>query len=325
MKCDLVIIFNHQYEGNIPLLESYYQGRFNHIWHLSPFSRGKEKNIISVHDGSFTFQSFVAQAWRTLRESNADYYLFVSDDLLLDPQIHQGNIREHLSLQQDGAFISQLIDLSSGEFNRGLLEVKRMRRQELHGLEYQQQLPDPGTARQLIRRHVPLRSERIRSYHPYGARYTRPLLENLGRNWQKFKDNTWHRKEQVRHFLRPVTMPYPVIGGNADIFAVPASRMDEFAHLCGVFAAMRVFVELAIPTALAMSCEHISTEKTTRRKGLNYAAIWKESEILKRRAVLDAVESATGCQLDLLQDHWPASYLYLHPLKLSNWRLHPMP
>jgi len=320
MKCDLVNIFNHQYEKNIPLLDWYYGDRFNRIWHLSPFSRSVEKNIIPVYDGSFTFQSFVAQAWRTLRESNADYYLFASDDLLIDPDIHQGNIEEHFSLARNGAFISQLHDLSTGEFSRGVIEVKKMRRQNLSGLEHHQHLPDSDKARRMIQRYGLLQSEKIHRYHPFDARYQKPYLGNISCNWRKFKTNVWHRREQFRHFLNPVTMPYPVVGGNSDIFIVPRERMDEFARLCGIFAAMRIFVELAIPTALVMSCEEITTEKTTVRKGVNYVAVWRETETIERGAILKAVENSCSFQLETLKSNWPSDYLYLHPLKLSKWK-----
>ena len=40
----LIIVFNHRYDKNIPLLESIYEGRFSSIYHLVPFYDGdKEK------------------------------------------------------------------------------------------------------------------------------------------------------------------------------------------------------------------------------------------------------------------------------------------
>lgn len=320
MKCDLVAVFNHKYEKNVEIIENYYKGRFNRIWHLMPFSGYDRPGVIPVYDGSFNFQSFVAQAWKTLRKSDADYFLFISDDLILDPIINQSNIEQVLALGGGGAFVSQIIDLATGMHGRGVMEMKKFNKIVHHGLEIGNEIPDRKTAENLIARHLTLRSHVLSKYVPYQARVIHPVLPNLKNNWGHLKANIWHFREQLRHRINPVKMDYPFVGGNADIFAVPADRMESFAHLCGVFAAMRVFVEIAIPTALAMCCDRLSTEKGTPRAGVNYVSVWIESEVTRQRQILNRVEQECGSTLSILAAQWPKEYMYLHPLKLSKWK-----
>jgi hypothetical protein len=319
MKCDLINIFNHQYEANISLLEHYYKGRFNRIWHLSPFSQSTLAHIIPVYDGSFTFQNFVANAWRTLASSEADYFAFVSDDLLLDPLINQSNIKEHFNLVDNGAFISVLHDLTQAQYGRGVIEVKRMQKQSHHGLEYESHIPTIEEARQLISRHVPVNNDTLWNYPPYNVTYQKPYLKHIRTNWKSFKAFLWHQRERIKHLVKPAVMPYPVIGGNADIFVIHRHDMPAFAHLCGVFSAMRLFVELAIPTAMAISCQKISTEHDTRRRGINYVKVWQQQEIKQAFELIREIENNAECNIDNLSRSWPSQYLYLHPIKLSKW------
>ncbi|MEO8613576.1 MAG: hypothetical protein ABI600_00420 [Luteolibacter sp.] len=319
MKCDLVAVFNHKYEKNIGIIESYYGGRFNNIWHLMPFAGYGKPGVIPVYDGSFTFQSFVAQAWKTLRESDADYFLFISDDLILDPTINQSNLEQVLALEGGGAFVPQLIDLSTGTYGRGVIEMKKLEKIVHHGLEIGSELPEREAAKNLISRHITLKSDVLRRYVPYQARVIHPVLSNLKGNWGHLKANIWHHREQLRHRLKPVKMSYPFVGGNSDIFAVPADRMEAFVHLCGIFSSMRVFVELAIPTALAMCCERLVTEQDTPRSGINYVSKWIESEVTRKRLLLRQIQQTTNSSLSNLAAQWPQEYMYLHPLKLSKW------
>ncbi len=55
-KIALVIIYNHQYNKNIDILERIYKGRFSHIYHLIPFYQGDKENVIPVYDASLYFQ-----------------------------------------------------------------------------------------------------------------------------------------------------------------------------------------------------------------------------------------------------------------------------
>ena len=106
-----------------------------------------------------------------------------------------------------------------------------------------------------------------------------------------------------------IPLPYPMAMTYADLVIVPRESIERFAHLCGVFAAMRLWVEIAIPTALALSCDRIVQllhGNQPRRQ------IWTPTEVedLERRA-----HHQVGRAFDVLgQDN-----LYIHPVKLSRW------
>ena len=55
-------------------------------------------------------------------------------------------------------------------------------------------------------------------------------------------------------------LPYPLLYGYADFLIVNASAIEEFCYLCGVFAAMNVFVEFAAATAPALAAKAVKTD-----------------------------------------------------------------
>ncbi len=316
---DLVLVYNHKYEQNIPKLDRFYAGKFNKIWHLVPFYRGREENVIAVYGGSFVFQGFIAQAAAWLRQSDAERFLFLSDDLLLDPGINQRNLSEHLGLEPEDAFIGEINDLSTGGYMRGVNEGKTATLKH-PGLEIGRELPPPEEALRKIERHLKLESLTLRRYRPYSLGMLRPMAANIGTNWKRLKGNLWHRREQAKHWLTPKQLCYPMLGGYADIFSTPRTILDEFAHLCGVFASAQIFVELALPTALALCAKRIRTDATCRRPGFNVWFPCIGSEVERKAAELAQLEKENAYDLGKLSQNWPRQYMYLHPVKLSKWK-----
>lgn len=45
-RVGLIIIFNHKYNGNLPLLRKLYSSRFSYIRFLSPFYEGSDKDVL---------------------------------------------------------------------------------------------------------------------------------------------------------------------------------------------------------------------------------------------------------------------------------------
>ena len=129
-----------------------------------------------------------------------------------------------------------------------------------------------------------------------------------------FATSSLTRKDYLRDFVigwhRGFKLPYPLVGSYSDIFVVSAKTVSKFSHLCGVFAATRLFVELALPTAMVLSALRIVTEKDL---GLIGRALWTPNDL----KVLDQFEYKLGI---LLKD-FPKNHLYLHPVKLSKWEV----
>lgn len=109
-KPALVIIYNHQFNRNIQPIEDLYRNRFSKIFHLVPFYEGNRPNVIPVYENSFYFQGYVSQAWSELKSAGAGHYIFVGDDLILNPMINEENYRTELAVDEETSFIPMLIE-----------------------------------------------------------------------------------------------------------------------------------------------------------------------------------------------------------------------
>ena len=104
------------------------------------------------------------------------------------------------------------------------------------------------------------------------------------------------------------SLSYPIVGSYSDIFVVNSKSIKLFCHYCGVFAALKLFVEIALPTSLVLSANEIVEEKDLKLQG---KALWTK----KQHQELDKYENS----LKQLLVKFPSNYLYLHPIKLSKW------
>jgi len=104
-------------------------------------------------------------------------------------------------------------------------------------------------------------------------------------------------------------LSYPIVGSYSDICVVSSDAIKEFCHYCGVFAATRLFVEMALPTALVLSAKKIVTEKELELQGKVLCSQQDRKEL---------VDKYSNSLQKLIVD-FPTNYLYLHPVKLSQW------
>lgn len=280
----LVIIHNHPHYANIATLDRLYGSRFRHIRHLAPFFTGSASHVVPVYENSRCFQGYVSQAVSRIVDDAFDHYLFVADDLLLRPDISEDTYRERLRLGPEACFLPGFVELHRlTEYWPRATEAARWNPNVL-GAQIVGLLPDASTA---------------------AARFARfgltaePLTYFQVMNRQPATD----AERRVRYAMR-----YPLVGGYSDIFAVSRRCIRPFAHLCGLFAVGRLFVELAIPTALVLAADEIVTEQALPYQG---RALWTAED----RAILDRY----GGSLRRLLDEFPDQHLYLHPIKLSQW------
>lgn len=280
----LVIIHNHPHYANIPTLDRLYGSRFRHIRHLAPFYTGSAPHVVPVYENSRFFQGYVGQAASRIVDDAFDHYLFVADDLLLRPDVSEDTYLERLQLNPEACFLPGLAELHKLTVYWPRATEAACWIPQLLGAEIDGLLPDPSTA---------------------AARFARfgltaePLTYFQVMNKQPATD----AERRVRYAMR-----YPLVGSYSDIFVVSRKCIRLFAHLCGLFAVGRLFVELAIPTALLLAADAIVTEQSLPYQG---RALWTAED----RAILDRYEGS----LRRLLDEFPAQHLYLHPIKLSQW------
>lgn len=287
-KIALLIIYNHRFDRNIPILEKMYEGVFSHIFHIIPFYDGEKENVIPVYENSWYFSGYISQAYTHLKNKGFTHYFVVADDMLLNPEINEHNLFEKTGLKEDECFLDYLNILQ--HMNTRWHQIRAMRfKVEQGGVEIAKMLPDKEFAKQRLALYgVP---DKPIPMGPFVNRHIEDFFRYL--------------KEYRRRIPE-----YPLVGGYADIMLITAQAMDKFALYCGIFAATSLFVEIAVPTALALATEKMKLSADTNYKVSG--ALWNEQD----KAFLQKYHY----QLKELIADFPKDRLFLHPIKLSQWK-----
>lgn len=302
----LIIIYNHKYDQNIPVLEKLYSSRFKHIYHLVPFYTGEKENVIPVYENSFYFQGYVAQGLKSYYSTVYAHYIFIADDMVLNPLINENNYREQFNLTADACFLPERISLH--ECNKGkhrwerVKEALHFKHNNILGLEIQNELPDYVSAIKLFAKH----GLTVNSFQ-----YEQIATPILKPNWYEVKKLKSYYMEELRKKIYKNTafnLQYPLLGSYSDIFVVSGNVVRSFAHYCGVFATNKLFVEFAIPTAMVFSADIIIYGGQLK---LQPRPLWTKDDF----KILDQYHF----NLENLLQFFPKNLLFLHPVKLSKW------
>jgi len=301
-KVALIIIYNHQFNKNIDILEDIYKGRFSNIYHLIPFYNGDKSNVIPVYENSYYFQGYVAQAFNSFYKPEYTHYFFVADDMVINPILNENNYYTHLKLSAQTCFLPNYKSFHDSAFWVRTKEAYAYS-MNLKGLEVQGQLPEYAEA--------------LRKFHEKGLeieplKYSQiwgPISSprNLGRTL--FKDREWGRLLSSSILKVKYDLPYPLVGGYSDIFVLSSDMIKDFCHYCGITATTKLFVEIAIPTIMVLTAKEIVTEKELALQGMS---LWTEKDY----EVLEPFDN----DLNKLMCNFPQNFMYLHPIKLSKWK-----
>lgn len=313
-KVALVILFNHNYELNVVNLKKIYAGRFDHLFFIMPFYQGKEENIIPVYENSYYFQGYIAKALEQIKSGAYEHYIIIGDDLLLNPLINQDNYTDYFKVDQDTAFIPGpflLNDTTVTSPYRHLAPYWPWIKSALNfrivqpGIEVSKFLPGYEEALILLKKH----GYEFTAHMPIKMFYSNKV-------WKSMFDRFFRGKPEevltsLYYDLRNLNkkIPYPLIGSYSDIMVVPNKNINSFIKYCGIFAALHLFVEIAIPTALAFSVDKIVTEADLLYKGITY---WNQEDI---KLFGERYQNS----LTNLYNNFPGNTLYIHPIKLSSW------
>ncbi|WP_428027144.1 hypothetical protein [Arcobacter sp.] len=274
-KVALVILFNHHYPKNIEKLENIYNSRFKDIYYLVPFYKGNKKNVIAVYDNSYYFNGFIAQGYKFFQKDKYIHYLFLQDDVLLNYDINENNYMEYFNLDEKSSYMRDLGTICSLEYTTPWPFYQE-------ALEWR--IKQPGLE---IENFLPSYNDAVERFKLNGLKIT-----NL-----KNKEG-----KEVKQ--------YPFAGGLADISIVSSQDIENFVYYCGIFSATKLFVEIALPTALILSSKNI---KNNSRKGTAYV-LWNED----RNKLFEACDGKISNLKNLMAKN---NYLFTHPVKLSKWLL----
>jgi hypothetical protein len=302
MSVALIVIYNHRYDRNIPVVENIYRDRFSDIYHVVPFYDGDRPNVIPVYEHSFYFQGYIAQAARFFVKAQYDHYFFVADDMVLNPEVNEHNYRTYLRLDEQSSYISAFLTLHEVQASWPWTQRAYAYQMKKRGVE--------------VEKEIPSYDEALAKFRKFGL-----TIEPLA--FDKLYPAKWHMspggmisflknrivKYRYRFHGKKLELVYPLVGAYSDIFVVSAQAIKKFCHYCGVFAATELFVEIAIPTALVLSSEKIVLEQDVRLQGM---AMWTEEDRM--------IVAKYNNNLQALLADFPPNFLYLHPIKLSQWK-----
>ena len=294
-KICLSFVFNHQYEKNIPTLKKIYGDRFSTIRFLSPFSKSDHKEIIPIHEKSIHFQGYFSQAFDRLPK-NFDYYVFCGDDLILNPYLNEHNLIEKIG-SIDSAYIKYLNPIWEHSF-------------AWHKFEECNFFPNDESSVPCAR-FLPPRKDLLAKYNDIGFNYRNIGCHNF---WGIFE-----KKITMKRILCGIKylysskfkryVHYPLIEGYSDFIVIPQKWLKSFSFYCGVFAAMNLWVDAAVATAMVLSCKSIKMEKDHNYNGVE---LWGDDQKFH--------EEKYQLNFQKFYQSFPKDQLYLHPIKLSKWK-----
>ena len=297
----LVIIFNHRYDENIAKLKLIYEKRFSKILFLVPFYEGEVANVIPVYECSYQFPGFLIQAYQSLMEIEADYYLFIGDDLILSPSIDEYNVLESLKMKGKEAFITYIKPLNS----KRSFEWHHAKFSSLPFLnghtKWEDSIPGYGWALEKFQKFFK---------EKYAEEYRSEFFGD------RSDENNLQKENEIKNFIQrnggSLKIPYPMARGYSDIFVLKREKMFPIARLCGVFSAMNMFAEISLPTSLVLSVERKDIVLLEDTEFQRIVAWDEEREIMEKKYLY---------KLRLLYENWRVKDLFIHPVKLSKWEL----
>ena len=302
----LIVVFNHKYIKNITKLRKTYKGKFSDVFYLVPFFdnsdhikiNNKTDDIIPVYESSYNFQGYFAQAFQRIKQDKYDSFVFVADDMIINPSINENNIFDYIGIETDDSYIKQIEPFghSGGSNSNRLYSV-------LH----------PFCANS----GVTYKSEIINYEEACKKCINNSLIidKHIGFKYFRLNYKGFLKPQNFLLFIsiliknKGLRLRYPLYSGYSDFIIISKSSIESFVKNCGVFSAMNIFVETAVPTAMAISCNGIKTEKDIKLRGIEY---WGKD--------IERFEKKYEYSISKLNKSFGHNILYYHPVKLSKWK-----
>jgi hypothetical protein len=323
------VIFNHRFDSNVEKLDLIYKNRFSYIKYIMPFYDGSKENVIPVYDSSEVFQGYIAQAFSSFYNEQHTHHIFIADDLFLNSKINEDNILNILDLDTDTSYIKSILNLTEISFQewshaiKGIAAFTNTCYKNVY-CNCTKELPSYQDAIELFKRHNLVGFDLTVDNFIYkegnlSLKEKINKLFGIDKNRYRFKFDMMCNNRLFQTLYEEVkqkgkiAIPYPLAMGYSDFFVIPAKDIKRFSRLCGIFAAMRIFVEIAIPTAMVLSCKKIKYECDSLLKGI---VMWDYPE-----PGVELYNRFRGYLIDLDKEMAAASnVLYYHPIKLSKWK-----
>ncbi len=317
MTTALIIIFNHRYDANLPKLRTIYKNKFSKILFLMPYYDGPDPDVVPVYEASFYFQGFVSQAYKEIKNLNCDYYFFIGDDLILNPDLNENNIVERLNMQNKKVFTSNCTGIiRPGWASWGhWLKIFSAFQYSSSGFNFENYLPSKEEAYSKLNTFTgckipyylpkPLPLKQIFTDKKFFKISLTLVIKTLGLK------SIFLFVPFVRNKL--IKIPYPCVFGYSDYFMLRNDALKPAADIFSVFATMNLFVEIALPTGIALTFDKTEVSKISDTE-YKEGALWSVNEIKN-------LAEENNYSIKQLFANWQKEKLYYHPVKLSKWSI----
>lgn len=300
-KIALLVVYNHRYDKNIERIEQLYQGKFSHIYHLMPFYDGDKENVIPVYASSYYFQSYIAQAYQHLKKDGYTHYFAVADDMIINPAITEMNLFSFTGIHEDQCFITNLRNvLNKKDFWNYMFEAYQYNPFP-KGIEIRNILPPYNVAKETLEKQGFTLGD-TNAFTMVKSVFFFAKRKRLRIMWKA-----------IKAVFKSKKIKYPLIAGWSDIVLITDSVMPQFCTYCGAFGATNLFVEMGLPTALALCTDQITTGN---QLSLNYIRLIYQLPKNEQQSFYDKY----NYNLSKLIEEYPKDYFFIHPIKLSQWK-----
>lgn len=313
MTTALIIIFNHRYDANLPKLRTIYKNKFSKILFLMPYYDGTDSDVVPVYESSFYFQGFVSQAYKEIKKLNCDYYFFIGDDLILNPELNENNIVEKLNMENKKVFINNVMTMKPGWANWHWITI--FSAFNYNGFHFNNYLPTREEAYKKLNtftnRNLPVYAEKplplkeIFTNREHFNRRLNVLIKTVGIK------SIFLFVPFIRNKL--IKIPYPCLGGYSDYFMIRNDALKPASDMFSVFATMNLFVEIALPTAIALTFDRTEVNLLNDTK-------YKDGAVWSIKGINDLAEK-NSYSIKQLFENWEQEKLFYHPVKLSKWTI----
>ena len=290
------VLFNHRYDQNIPILKKLYSNRFTTLRFLIPFIEwSHDSDIIPIIETSVHFQGYFTQAFKHLPD-DSDYYIFCADDLIINPAPNENNIIDSLNCR-DAGYIKYLNPISEHSFAWHKFDECVKFPPDDCVVPYTSLLPSYNEIISAFTRHN-IRHRRLGLHNFLG-------VHNKGITCERIKAGlSYLFRNGLNRYIS-----FPLVEGFSDLIVIPGHAWRKFAYFCGIFAALNLWVDTAIATAMVLSHDVIRTENDHQFKGIE---VWGHNQQLP--------EKKHDLNLENLLSQFPYDQLHIHPIKLSRWK-----
>ena len=317
-KTALVVIYNHHFPVNVDKIEKIYGERFDKIFHVMPFYEGDDDRIIPIYENSYQFQGYIAQAVDKFYSDEYEYFAFMGDDVLLNPNLSNKTIEDVLKVDKDTGYIARNIKsmtLGHVETRKWILPsiANYLHCEDKEAID--KLLPSP---QEIAKKYEKLGlSCKIFDENAFNYLFDYMKIQPFWNFFYKirFGNLEFDLAKIFEQYEKNATLPLkpliPFSLGFSDFFVLPKRYIKDFVRICGIFAHARIFVEVAIPTTMVILLDKISLPQDLNQVVVNYNTKEARAELVERH----------GGSIKHIMENWEQENILVHPVKYSQWSL----